>query len=202
MRILRGEPLDFYYTLFYGLQFKNINLWTISKLKFLIFISTGRVVCPSCHGKGRIPCSPCGKKGVILCATCKGTRKVKNYERLDVSWKTSFEACNGRSAGKIKLPPKILGNLHGTLVVENCSSGPTKLKSFDTFSEFLETELAKHNLGHSHRILEIRQRIYSIPATEVSYHWKGNDGSFLIYGHENLVFFPEGHPRKYKCNIL
>ena len=100
----------------------------------------------------------------------------------------------------------MLAGLDRTLVAEDSGPVPSDMSVFSSFRPVLDQELSRFDTLPRHRVVDIQQRVYSFPGTEVIFKLKSLEEPFLIYGKEKKVRFPYKYPQNccwmFRCNIL
>ncbi|XP_041350409.1 protein SSUH2 homolog [Gigantopelta aegis] len=154
--------------------------------------------CSRCNGTGRRRCYTCGGFGQVTCNTCDGKANLKCCIKLTVTWTNHID---DHVVERTELPDELICDVSGQVTFEESQIKVWPLKHFpeaevNQASNRLITEHS--NSFKDERILMQRQRVRTVPVTEVFFKWKDLDSTFFVYGFEHIVYAPT-YPQKCCC---
>lgn len=147
-------------------------------------------ICSHCHGKRQVSCVACMGLGRACCKMCVGKGRLCYFKELRVEYRTHLETELLTGCG---VPERKLLRAAGDVV--HASIG-TKVRPL---SEFTVPEVnvvsqrlveASHQRWPDCKIVQQRHLLKAIPVTYAQYYWKGETGSFHIYGTDYRVYWP------------
>ncbi|CAF0866956.1 unnamed protein product [Brachionus calyciflorus] len=156
------------------------------------------IYCIQCNGKGSVTCNDCDN-GEINCQPCNSTGKVRWYVEMEVIFET-FE--DELIDNKAQISEDIIFDCCPKQIYfeQSVNLKPIKDNVFFRFNRqsknLINTHLSKFSFC---KIIAQRQSVYLIPIT--GGYLRNKSESFLIYGTERKVYFPN-YPGRIKCNIL
>jgi hypothetical protein len=174
-----------------------------------------KAVCIQCK-RGKIDCPECDGTGQINCDYCHGHGLVTSAYEMDVQWQKMEETpviiVNGQLGPKYN---EMLANIKvkelkvNEAIAARCSSSPEPFQGKDfadlavqkTSKEKLQ-QIAQKDLDEGSRIIEYRQSVHRVKSTLINFTCKGKEGEFIIYGPQNLLFFPNAYPKNSSCSLL
>ncbi|KAI1308954.1 Protein SSUH2 -like protein [Halotydeus destructor] len=150
----------------------------------------GRVNCTWCYGRGR--CMQCHGYATVVCTTCRGTLYTKHFVQMFTTWTVRTLETVANTTG---LPERKVNKADGYVVAQQRAPRVNKLTNFpssvicETSSQLIDISLSQFP---EERILEQRHSVKVVPVARVSFTAGSRKGSFLVYGKERRVYFPDG----------
>lgn len=186
--------------------------------------------CYQCNGAGKRRCVVCLGPGQLPCKTCLARGQLKLSLQLTVTWKLYksdrivertvipeplIRAVQGRVAFEEDraaiwpinfFPDEAVNYASRELLDEHrarCTSEKVilQVKLVPTVTRLIIGALSSWLQNESHLSNLQRQSVRMIPVYQVAYAWRNERGYFYIYGHDNLVYFPN-YPQKVCCGLL
>lgn len=172
----------------------------------------GVVPCTVCHGKGKLTCKTCSGSAKITCPTCNGAGQIVKYIHLEHSYDDKeLRACKPYDSLKTGFPKlsELSKKAFGIkLLEENKTSFPENyLSNFPYISEeynklFKESARIVQESKDSIIIEELLLQIYEIPVYEISYTFKEQKYSLLVYGTNQNIYAPQSPLSEFSDSVL
>ena len=181
-------------------------------------------VCYQCNGAGRRRCVVCLGPGQLPCKTCLARGQLKlsvgpicvrlnhffghltifpigTQLQLTVNWKIHRA---DRVVERTAVPESLIRAVQGRIAFseEKAAVWPINFFPDEAVNHASRELLDEHRtrFTSAEKIMVQKQSVRLVPVYQVAYSWRNARGFFYIYGHDNLVHFPD-YPQKTCCGL-
>lgn len=158
-----------------------------------------RVSCGCMGGYER--CHSCGGDGRNQCHKCRGRGSLRWFIQLTVKW-TNHVASHVEQ--RTSLPNELIREATGEMAFEETYPRVWPIVTFpvreinDRSKDFVTLHSTKFNME---RILMQRQRVQTVPVTQVNYSYKHKTRDYFVFGLEHKIHAPD-YPASCCCGCL
>ncbi|KAK3739910.1 hypothetical protein RRG08_006778 [Elysia crispata] len=143
-----------------------------------------------CMG-GQEWCSACNGIGRKQCHKCKGKGNLRWYIQLTVKWTNHLES---HVEQRTSLPNELIREVTGEMAFEETYPRVWPISTFpvreinDRSKDFVTLHSTKYTME---KILMQRQRVQTVPITQVLYTHKDKSANYFVFGLEHKVHAPD-----------
>ncbi|XP_077863480.1 protein SSUH2 homolog [Saccoglossus kowalevskii] len=162
-------------------------------------------LCGGCSGSGKVVCGTCGGLGSVTCKTCRGTKELRWYVQLTVTFANMIDE---HVVEHTDLPNHLIKDVHGTVIFQETENLVQPImnhpdQELNTFSKSLldsHVRMCQTDMKKIHRQKHI---VRAVPVSEVHWTWQTKGSRFWVYGNGRTIYITK-YPQKncWGCQIL